>query len=539
MLTDHIGTIRHSSLSAVRETNPLAQGSEGCIGCHDQASSQRPNNMFLRDELGNEVLRSVTPVPNSSACKGCHNDPALPSSLGMLVVDYDAGLLRRQALSTTLFLMGAGAMVLFITLLGGWWFMQRMVLKPVSILHAASAAVSRGDLSARVDVEGYDELAGLGRTFNTMGENLQQAITDLKSRDAFQQALIDAIPDGVRVIDSNYKIIAANQAYREQLGTSAESVTNTPCYLSSHCREAPCVATLVTCPVRLLKETPHPIKYVDRHRRSDGTEFDVEVYAAPARLPSAGGDTFCVVEAIRDLTEQIRYSHQQKLSDLGQLAAGVAHEIRNPLTSLQMALSYFRSGSGSEQEHNEYLELAEREIKRCIDVNDRLLKLSALPPEQTELVDLNTCVTETLSLLNFEIDKCKLHLNTQLDDRQPRVLATDGEIRMIILNLVQNAFHALSDGGQVHIATRDEGEYIHLIVEDDGHGVFPGDAERIFDPFFSRRHDGTTGSGLGLAITESLVTRHKGSIQVRQSALGGARFRVQLRNADWTTGDQA
>lgn len=533
MLSNRDGNIRFSSLESLRNTNPLADRGEGCVSCHDKSSAERPTHMFLQDELGNEVLRSVTPVPNGDACVTCHGDSSSKPYTGMLVVDYNAGLLRREALNTTLLLMGAGVVVLFITLWGGWWFTQNMVLVPVSRLNSASSAVSQGNLRARVDIQGHDELAQLGHTFNTMAGNLQKAMQDLKTREAFQQALIDAIPDGVRVIDNNYNIIAANNAYCEQLGISPDTVLNTCCHRSSHLNDAPCIATLVTCPIRELRESPEPIKFLDRHKRTDGTEFECEVYAAPLHFRHDGSDAFFVVESIRNLEDQMHYSHEQKLADLGQLAAGVAHEIRNPLTSLQMAFSYLQKDNSDQQARSDYLELANREIQRCIAVSDRLLKLSTLPPQHTELVDLNTCTEETLSLLNFEAEQRELQIQTQLDENNPRLLATDSELRMIILNLVQNAFHALSNGGVIRITTTSEGPFVNLIVEDNGHGVFPKDVERIFDPFFSRRHDGTTGSGLGLAIAKSLVTRHGGEIHVRPSALGGARFSVALRNADW------
>lgn len=539
LLSDQGGLIRFSSLPSLIGTNPRAERSEGCVTCHDRPPAERDTNIFLTDEVGREVLRSVTPVPNGEACAECHGDPHVNRYTGMLVVDYDAKLLRGEVLGTTLALMGAGTVLLLITLWGGWWFMQRMVLAPVLRLKRASEAVSKGDLAARVSVEGHDELARLGTTFNSMAGNLEQAMAAIRAREAFQQALIDAIPDGVRVIDSSYRIIAANRAYCEQLDIAPDQVLNTHCYASTHCRDEPCVPTLVTCPLRALRNSPEPIKFLDRHCHADEGELEVEVYAAPLYFQQQRQDDFCVVESIRNLAEQVHYSHEQKLSDLGQLAAGVAHEIRNPLTTLQMAFRRFQEDDMDEAGRRDYLELANREIKRCINVSDRLLKLSILPPSHTELVDLNACVTETLSLLNFEAEQRQVQIETDLDTRQLRALATDSELRMIVLNLVQNAFHAMPESGRVRVSTSDETEFLQLSVEDNGHGIAKSDEAYVFDPFFSRRHDGTEGSGLGLAITKSLVLRHGGGISVHPSALGGARFSIWLHNADYLPEDSA
>lgn len=541
LLADKGGTIRFSSLSALLGNNPLAQRSEGCITCHDRPPAQRDTNAFLRDELGREVLRSVTPVPNGPACTECHGDPQHIRYTGMLVVDYDAKILRREALTTTLALMGAGAVLLLITLWGGWWFMQHMVLAPVLRLKLASESVACGDLAARVSVEGHDELAQLGTTFNSMADSLEKAMAAIKEKEAFQQALIDAIPDGVRVIDSEYRISAANRAYCDQLDISPDEVLSTHCYESSHCRDEPCVPTLVTCPVRELHDNHQPVKFLDRHCRAAGGELEVEVYAAPMYFHQEVMDDFYVVESVRDLSREVHYSHEQKLSDLGQLAAGVAHEIRNPMTTLQMAFARFREGDIDDQDRRKYLDLATSEIKRCIDVSDRLLKLSTLPPTHSELVDLNACVEETVSLLNFEAEQRQVHIELRLESAPLRALATDSEVRMIVLNLVQNAFHAMhgEERGKVRVSTLNEGEFLSLSVEDNGHGVSPSDVARIFDPFFSRRHDNTVGSGLGLSITKSLVVRHGGDIRVRPSALGGARFVVKMKNADYIPGDSA
>jgi len=539
-LSNSKGTIRFSSLQSLVGANPLAQGSEGCVACHDRPPAQRDTTIFLQDELGREVLRSVTPVPNGTACTSCHGDPAVSRYTGMLVVDYDAKILRREALTTTLALMGAGVVLVLITLWGGWWFMRRMVLAPVSKLNRASSDIAQGKLSARVEVEGHDELAQLGTTFNSMAGNLERAMAAVKSKEAFLQALIDGIPDGVRVIDSDYRIIAANRAYCQQLGVSMQEVLNSTCYQSSHQRDTPCTPTLVTCPLYELRRDEAPVKFLDHHHRTAGEQIEVEVYAAPLHLQQERNQTeLRVVESIRNLADQVHYSHEQKLSDLGQLAAGVAHEIRNPLTTLQMAFRRFEDDDLDETRRREYLGLANREIDRCIDVSERLLKLSTLPPSHTELVDLNACVSETLSLLNFEAEKRQVAIDTNLESRRLRALATDSEVRMVVLNLVQNAFHALDESGRIRVTTEDEGEWLVLSVEDNGHGVPRSDEKYIFDPFFSRRHDGTEGSGLGLSITKSLVMRHAGNIHLSPSALGGARFVVKLRNADYQPEDGA
>lgn len=531
MISDMTGRIRYASNSERISQNPLAEESPGCMACHALPPEQRPDNRFVINDKGVEVLRSVVPIARFH-CEGCvqPSDPFF--ARGMVVVDYQAEPLRRQALYTTLFLMGSGAVVLIITLFGGWWFMRHVVLSPINALREASERVGNGELSTRTHIGGSDELAELGETFNEMTAKLETAMRDIALREAFQQALIDGIPDGIRVINDDYRIIAANRGYAQQIEKSVSEVTGDYCYASSHGRDTPCPSTLTSCPLRNLSEADETIKYMDSHIRSDGGEFDVEVFAARFNIEENGRSKSYIVESIRNLTEEIHYSHEQKLSDIGKLAAGVAHEIHNPLTTLKMALPHLEDADAPQELRKEYLQLIEHEVDRCIDVNDRLLRLSSLPPSHSELVDINTCVAETISLLHFEAEQRGQTLLVELSPDTPRSIATDSEVRMIVLNLAQNAFHAAPPNGLIRVSTLPIDKSVQIIVDDNGPGVPPEKVATIFEPFYSERRDSSRGTGLGLPITHSLVTRHGGSIRVETSPEGGARFIVSLMDAD-------
>ena len=536
LIADAGGRVRFASDVSELNRHPLRDRRPDCMACHRLPPAQRPESRFLTDAHGREVLRSIVPIARFH-CDGCPHaaDPLLHR--GMVVVDHDAALLRRQARNTTLLLMGSGALVLLITLLGGWWFMRHMVLEPVQRLNAASRRLGRGELSTRVEIPGSDELSELGRSFNEMAEHLQQAIEEIAAREAFQQALIDAVPDGLRVIDTGFRVVAANRSFARQADLPLEEIVGAPCHRSSHGRRTPCPPTLVTCPLHELADSDTPLRYIDIHRRADGGELDVEVYAAPMQLEREGETRRYVVESIRNLAEEVRYSHEQKLADIGQLAAGVAHEIRNPLSTLRMALAQLAQADTEPERRREYLELVSHEVDRCIEVNDRLLHLSALPPSHSELVDVNRAVRETVSLLNFEADQRGVTLELDLAPDRPRVIATDSEIRMAVFNLVQNAFHAVPDGaGHIRVQTERRDGRVHILIDDNGPGVPPARVKTIFQPFFSERRDGSRGTGLGLPITHSLVKRHRGGIRVESSPEGGARFVIVLPDADHDQG---
>jgi PAS domain-containing protein len=217
-----------------------------CTACHGEVQGALHDTRFMTNELGVEVLRSVNPVRNKPPCLECHGAIAENPINGILFVDYNAGGIRRQAAFSALALAGSGALVLLITLGGAGLLLQRAVLRPVRDLTQAAAALSAGDLDSRVDWRGGDELARLGAAFNHMAGRLQSNLTDLEDKEDFLQSLINAMPDGVRVIDPDFTIIKANSAYCRQIGVTIDQVVGRKCHHSSHGRETPCPPSLVT-----------------------------------------------------------------------------------------------------------------------------------------------------------------------------------------------------------------------------------------------------------------------------------------------------
>lgn len=490
------------------------------------------DTVFLVEADGTEVLRSTNPVHNKPACFECHGSVEQNPVNGILYVDYNASPVRDQARRTTLLLMGSGALIVLLNISGGWWFIRRFVIRPTQQLAALSDRLSQGDLSARSRMNGADELQKLGATFDHMAERLEEKVETLEEQQEFLQCLVDAIPDGVRIIDPDYRIILANRAYREQLQLEERSGVGETCYGSTYGLAQPCAPTLVTCPLHeLTRNGRDSVRVLHRHRRADGTQIDVEIYAAAMRVKRKGKEQVLIVESIRDLAKQIKYSQEQKLSELGRLAAGVAHEIHNPLASVRLALNATelrtREDGTCPPEVTQYLDLVDREIDKCIDVTERLLKLSAPPSVNPELVSLDRVVVETLSLVRWEADQNGVEI---LEDLQPetRVVASDSEMRMLVLNLVQNAFHAMPAGGKLSVRLRGDENGVTLEIRDNGAGISAEDLKHIFEPFFSRRADQSQGTGLGLAISQNIAENWNGKITVESEFGEGSCFTLRL-----------
>ena len=497
------GLGRQSDIDSVMILNPAGQirfsNDPQLFGkmIPDETKVATTTNRFIELEDGKEVLRSTHPVNNRKPCDQCHGPVDKNPVNGILIVDYDAAPIRTQAAKTTLILMGSGALIVLINLAGGWWFIRRFVLRPIDQLASTSHRLAGGNLDARVELEGNDELAVLGKSFNRMAGNLREKLLELEEKEAFLQALVDAIPDGIRVIGEDYRILLTNNAYREQLGLKESGTRGIECYRSSHGRIEPCAPTLTTCPMVEIGKSDEPLKTVHRHTRDDGSDLDVEIYASSMHVTLDGKPHTLVVESIRDLEKEVRFSQEQRLSELGMLAAGVAHEIHNPLASVRLALhaahDSLEDPGENEESAVELIDIVDREIDICIDVTERLLRLSDPPPEERELVDINRSINDTLSLLRWEAENGDISIEIDTPEISPRTLATSNDIGMAALNLAQNAFHAMPDGGSLRVSIGVSDGWIEIRFADTGTGIDDETMEKIFYPFFSRRANHTHG----------------------------------------------
>ena len=551
------GLGRQPSVASVAITNPQGEirfaSDPQRLGLHlAPGPTDLPQTLMVGGPDGRPVLRSVNPVRNRPACQECHGPTTERPINGIIYVDFDADSIRHQARHTTLLLMGAGSLIVLLNLAGGWWFMGRYVLRPVAHLAEASARLSEGDLSVRTSLTGNDELTALGGTINHMAETLERKMAELAEKEQFLQQLVDAFPDGVRVIAPDYQVLLTNAAYRRQLAplttTAPESVPTpapapdagpdlrAPCYAQTHGQDGPCPETLITCPLRQVLRTGDPLRVVQRHRRSDGTWLDVETYAAPVTLTRNGETRQLVVESIRDLGQEVRFSHEQRLSELGRLAAGVAHEIYNPLGSVRLALHAAQGAARAEPpdqaQIEECLGLVDQEVDTCIQVTQRLLRLSVPAPDHQELVEVNDVVDDTLRLLAWEAAERGVAVRTEVPRTPLRILATDSELRLAVLNLAQNALHAMPSGGTLTVTCAASAGRVEIVFTDTGVGIDPADLARIFQPFFSRRADGVAGTGLGLSITKAFAAAHGGGITVASDVGRGSRFTLDFPDAD-------
>ncbi len=521
----------------VRFASDPAKLGRGMADVARATTAGKPLSSFENLDSGGEVLRSINPVPNRAPCTPCHGAVADHPVNGVLVIDYDAAPIRDSALRSAALFLLAGTAVLTLTLLTLWLLLRRHVIAPLAGLDAAARALASGDLSVRAPSAGDDEIGRAAASFNVMAQRLSRQISLAEAQQRFLQKLLDGLPDGVRLIRvSDMRVALANRAFCQQAGQPAEAILNQPCHQCSHGRNTPCVSTLLVCPLVELKQVGDSLKANHHHQRPDGTLFPAEVHAVLVELDGECGKERYVVESVRDLGQVTRVSHEQRLSELGLLAAGIAHEIHNPLGSVRLGVQglarELREGRITPDQIIDYMGLIDQEIDNCIAVTRRLLLLARPPTNSLQLVVLGEALGDTLRLLEFDAQSHGIQQRLDLPEEPLRVLADEAEIRMIFLNLIQNAHHAMSGGGTLTAALSGADGQAWIEIADTGIGMEPEYVARIFDPFFSRRADGVDGTGLGLTIVKNFVERMGGVIAVESAPGLGTRFSIRLALAE-------
>ena len=225
------------------------------------------------------------------------------------------------------------------------------------------------------------------------------------------------------------------------------------------------------------------------------------------------------------LAEQLRRS--EKLASLGTLAAGVAHEINNPLTGILLYASILNSDTRLDPELVPDVEKVISETQRCAGIVKNLLEFSRESLPEKEVIALDTLLDEVVTFFHQQPDFRNIVISKNYGCDLPRIAVDPGQIRQVFMNLMINAGHAMPNGGNLHIAIHrsTDSRYVCACLKDSGEGVAEENLARIFDPFFTTKSEGT---GLGLSISYGIIENHGGRIEVQSRVGDGTEFIVML-----------
>jgi signal transduction histidine kinase len=263
--------------------------------------------------------------------------------------------------------------------------------------------------------------------------------------------------------------------------------------------------------------------------RADGSEFPMG-YTLSALL-DANGESSGLLLAFQDLTEirtlRNRAEAAQRLAALGQLATGLAHEIRNPLSSISGSVEMVREGNALGAEDRRLLGIVVSEVERLNSLVTTMLQVGRPSQIETEPLDLRSIASEVVAVARGEATASNGLRIEVIGPDEPIIATVDpGRMRQVVWNLVKNAVQASPHRGKVEVRTgRDDAGRAFLEVADEGAGIGAAHRERLFDMFYSGRSHGV---GLGLALVKQIVDQHRGRIEIIDRNVAGTCFRVTL-----------
>jgi PAS domain S-box-containing protein len=422
--------------------------------------------------------------------------------------------------------------------------LSKQVTLPIQALAEATREISRGNFDYQIAVQAQDELGILVRSFNRMTEqlgegrrqineftkNLEQAIEEREGRRKLMEAILENIPTGVVSLNAAGEVARVNSAIAMILG--------------EHARDAHTLTELMG------EEAGRAVLHLMRQSlRMGAASREIEIASAGRLLraavtvsslgPRRSNPGFVVV--IDDLTDLLR---AQKAAAWQEVAQRIAHEIKNPLTPIQLSAQRLlrhldRNAPPKTQVARSEFEklvaecagLIEREVQTLESLVDEFSQFARFPSARLAAADLNSIVSSALDLFHGRLDG--ITVKTELASTLPPVKADPELMRRVVANLIDNAAEAMegSTVRRLRVATRVEGDgdAVEIEISDSGHGISPEDKERLFLPHFSTRERGT---GLGLAIASRIIAEHNGTIRVEDNLPSGARFLIRFPAAE-------
>lgn len=492
----------------------------------------------------------MVPIRTESACLRCHgNSDDAPAKLigiygqdrgfgrkvndvaGMDVLSFPVERAMGQVTARTVATMGPGIAAMLAASMLVIVFFRRLVVNRIALLTGffSEFVSDESGLSRRLNIVQHDEIGEVCGAFNHMADRLNAVMkerTDLLETSISQRekmsSIIDGITDQLMLIAPDHTVLMANSASLIGKDLSAGA---SKCYDLVHELNDPCTGCLLNRTLRekvpTFGELTHP----------DGETYLAHFYPI---LDKRTGEVESIVHYCKSITEQKKMDqqmmHAEKLASLGQLVAGVAHELNNPLGLILFYSELLREELPQGSEHLADIEVVVRHAETCRSVVQDLLEFSRNAQTVRLPGQLNDTIGRVISVLQKQFSKEGIRIETSLDPTLPMIPLNESKLQQVWMNLLLNAKQAIKEGdGRIVVTTRyDKAAGISSVtIADNGEGIAPEIIHKIFDPFFTTKNDGE-GTGLGLSVSYGIIKEHGGEITVESRPAAGSVFRVLM-----------
>ncbi|MHC1745129.1 MAG: DUF3365 domain-containing protein [Syntrophobacteraceae bacterium] len=354
----------------------------------------------------------------------------------------------------------------------------------------------------------HELLFSVGRQVGIAVESLQSVGKLLQSKELLQ-SVFDSITDMVILMDSDFRIRMVNKAYLKRYGLSEEDVLGQACNEIHRADACP----FPDCGMRKAFESRQPV--LEEVTTTAGEIFLMHFYP----VADERGEVISMVRYARDITQQKRIEQHiqstEKLASLGQLAAGIAHEINNPLGVILCYTDLLKRQLEDNPQASSDVATIEKHTLNCKRIVSDLLKFARGESGSRQLKAINRSIEEAVAMVSHQFSRQDIEITLNLDSELPLLNMDEDKLKQVFVNLLVNAQQAIADKGIIRIQSRflPESNQIELRFRDNGTGIPPDIQKRIFDPFFSTK-DASEGTGLGLSVSYGIVRDHQGEILV-------------------------
>ncbi len=458
-------------------------------------------------------------------------------------------------------------------------------LRPLKDMVVKMGQIKQGKLNIRMNAGKSDEIGDIARQINRMLEALEASYRKIEESEKLLSTITNGVDEEIMLIDDNFRVLWANKKTRELSHLGEKEIIGSYCYKLTHHLDAPCKQSLDICPILNVGNVKEGVLHT--HFDKEGNPFYVEVIVYP--LPDENGQVTRFIHISRDVTERIKmikeiqeaknkleeYSHRLegmveertnkltknlielanandelrkthsqllqagKMAAIGQLAAGVAHEINNPLTVILNNVELIKIGINqdkkiSQEELKKIIQMIEDSVIRCNKITRDLLGFSHVSSGKFEKFSIVESIIKVIDLIKYELLSENIRIKRELDPDMPFFKGDSLAIQQVFLNIIMNARWAIQKksgrkGGDILI----KGQYdkdkncICVNISDTGIGISKENINRIFEAFYTTKDIGK-GTGLGLSIVYNIIKQHKGEIEVESRENEGTTFKITL-----------
>ena len=465
--------------------------------------------------------------------------------LGINTVETNRRLARATYLWVTFIIMTilTGSLLTF--------FLERRMRSSLKKLIQTAQRMAKGDLTQHVQIDIGDEVEELGESFNRMSRALAEKEKELVKSGNTMASIFNGITSGITYISKKYTIIYANIAYRNLLKdiTGSAFEEGLRCFELLWQEKDVCV----NCPGSLAMKTGHASDLEKEVILKNGERHVLWIHAYP--VEDSQKNTVGFVEYIMDITQQRKLedelktytehleeiaqkqtrklkeaqahiAHQEKMAALGQMAAGVAHEIGNPLSALSSLVRTLDKESQNEYSENR-IKVMKEQVDRISKILREMTDFSKPATYRKNLTHSNQVIEAALGISKYDKRLNKIRVMTSLDNAIPALKLDGDKLLQVFLNIIFNAADAINGEGKITITSKLKNNSVIIQFEDTGPGIQERLLSRIFEPFFTTKEVGE-GMGLGLSVSYGIVQKMGGLITASNRKGGGSVFTVKI-----------